>query len=100
LRPRAIAARLWRPLVGATAMACVLTTAGLSWNQVATKGGAIEQLAIGVPLGMVVYATVLAGLWLASGRPEGAEQDLLELLGRLVPRARRLWAQTAGPASG
>ncbi|HEY0420862.1 MAG TPA: oligosaccharide flippase family protein [Acetobacteraceae bacterium] len=80
--------RLWRCLLATTAMALVLVQSGLGW--VTFQGGPAVQfwhLATGTLVGIVVYAVVLITAWLASGRPEGGEAELLALLRRGLTRA-------------
>ncbi|MFO1028245.1 MAG: oligosaccharide flippase family protein [Acetobacteraceae bacterium] len=78
IAPTALLARLWRP-VGATAlMAAVLVWTGFGW----TDNTGVVQLVAGVGIGGAVYAVALTGLWFAAGAPDGAEKDLLGVVGR------------------
>jgi lipopolysaccharide exporter len=73
---------IWRPLVATAAMAALLAACGLGWTQgPAGAAGAARTLMIACPSGAVVYAATVFGIWFAQGRPEGAERDLLRLLG-------------------
>jgi O-antigen/teichoic acid export membrane protein len=72
--------RLWRPL---TASAAMYAIARGSVYAVSLQGSYLAMLfgliAV-VTLGVVVYVIVLYGLWLASGRPPGAEQMLMDAI--------------------
>ena len=68
---------VWRPALAAAAMAASVWAAGLGW--VAADDLAFDLLAAAA-LGASVYAIVLLGLWLACGRPGGAEADALRFL--------------------
>jgi hypothetical protein len=54
----------------------------------AQTGSPFLDLAIDVPLGAAIYAASLALIWLASGRPDGAESEIAYLLAKLR-RGRR-----------
>jgi len=86
VRPWQYVGAIWRPALATAAMCLVLYEAGLGW---ATARGEIRdmllQMIATAALGAVVYALVLGGAWLASGRPAGAETTLLNGLLRLVP---------------
>ncbi len=69
---------LWRPLVASCLMGATLDALNRSVDGADSFGGSLFQLSYSVPLGLVVYVTVLWALWLATGRPEGVET----LLGR------------------
>jgi hypothetical protein len=72
-----VAGALVRPVLAAGAMAAVVATPGLI-----DTGSHLADLVIGVCLGGAVYAITLVGLWLAAGRPEGAESEAMLLLSR------------------
>ncbi len=71
-----LAGQVWRPAQAAAAMAVVLWIAGLGWVP-AAPGGALGQLIAPVAVGTMVFTATLLGAWLASGRPGGAEADVL-----------------------
>lgn len=76
--------RCWRPAAAGGVMAAVLAAAGLGWAGGPGDAGALTRaLAAGVGLGAATYGAALAGLWLACGRPAGAEADALAV-GRRV----------------
>lgn len=93
--------RTWRCLLATAAMTAFLASSGLGWQATAqsTSAGA-GRLLLACGAGAAVYTIVLLGLWLASGRPAGAEMDLLELVrratyrlgGMLSRRAALLWS--------
>ena len=78
VRSRDFLALTWRALLAAAAMAAVLGATGLG----ADTASPAWSLAAAVPAGAAVYGAILIGAWLASGRPRGAEADLLELARR------------------
>lgn len=74
----------WRPLLGAALMASTLKLLldgrGLSTGTVE----ALWTLLFAVPLGALVYAASVLGLWYLSGRPVGTEHKVLGIaLGRI-----------------
>jgi O-antigen/teichoic acid export membrane protein len=74
---------VWRPLASTIPMASAcLFVAGVF----ASPGAA---LACQIALGAACYSAAICALWLASGSPDGAERDLLEMA---WDRARGLWA--------
>ncbi|PSJ38433.1 oligosaccharide flippase family protein [Allosphingosinicella deserti] len=76
-----LAANLLRPLLAAAAMAFVLMRL-----LVVETGHPFPDLLIQVAIGAGVYASSLFLLWLASGRPPGAEQEAALLFGSLRRR--------------
>jgi len=95
LRAVALLAALHRPLLATAAMALALWGVGLGWiAPPPSAAAALPPLLQGVALGAAVYGVALLALWLAAGRPAGAEADVLTLLrratGRLLPRRARL----------
>jgi len=76
----ALAERVWRPVVGAAAMA-----GAVGWP----SGSGVLALAGAVASGALVYGAVLLACWWGAGRPPGAEADLLGLVNRLALRLRR-----------
>ena len=80
--PGAVVARCWRPGVAAGVMAGVLWGAGLGWAGADAEAAGV--LAAGVGVGAVTYGVVLGGLWLACGRPAGAEADAVAVGRRVV----------------
>lgn len=85
VRAGALLRCVWRPILATAAMTAVLRLLGYGWSDDAR----ISQLIAGVALGAVVYAAVLVAVWLASGRPIGAETDLLTMARRLTRRRSR-----------
>ena len=78
-----LAARLWRPVAAVAAMTLCLYGLGLGWSTLPRDGtGAATTLALALVAGVVTYGGVLWLLWRASGRPDGAEADLLALARR------------------
>jgi len=81
VRVAAFARQVWRPAVACAAMAAALYGLGLGW----APGGAVA-LATGVVVGAGVYGLVLLSVWVAAGRPDGAEADGLGVLRRALRR--------------
>ncbi|MCO6415242.1 oligosaccharide flippase family protein [Siccirubricoccus sp. KC 17139] len=79
----------WRPSVAALLMAAALWAAGY-WDLTMPGGtmAALSWLLGAIGLGVAVFATAMALLWYGAGRPEGAEADLLRLLGRVTAGLR------------
>ncbi len=93
--------QVWRSSAAAGVMAAALVGCGLGWGQTSDEpAAAAASLLAAVPLGAAVYGVVLAGLWLAAGRPQGAERDAFDMAGRLCQQAvkivRRQWGAIHG----
>ena len=84
MRAWMILAGLMRPAAAAAIMAATLVMAGLGWTNRAGSGSDLGlNLALGVGLGAVAYSVSLIGLWIAAGRPAGAEADALSIIRRV-----------------
>lgn len=103
-RPLDLLSRIWRCLVASLAMAVFLAASGLGWvNNQPNFLVDLMQLLTASATGATVYTVVLLCLWFASGKPNGPEMDVLELIkratsgiqGRISRRAAILWP--AGP---
>lgn len=71
---------LWRPLLaGGVMWACVTWLVGW-FGSGAAKEGAFPQLLAAVGAGIFVYAAAMALLFVAAGRPDGAERQLVRQL--------------------
>lgn len=84
---------VWRPALAATAMGLALLWATHLMQGVDGAGEAALQLLLLVPLGATIYALTLMVLWAVTGRPDGAEARLLNVVGSHIPapaRAREL----------
>jgi len=89
--------RTWRSAAAAAAMAAVLAAAGLGWAAApGSEAHLVQALASAAGLGAGTYGLALLALWLLSGRPAGAEADLLALARRLAKGILRR-AFLAGP---
>jgi lipopolysaccharide exporter len=72
----------WRSLAATAVMAGSLAALGLGWRESPAGAiGAAHSLLITCVAGASLYAATLLGIWLVQGRPEGAESDMLRLLG-------------------
>lgn len=75
---------VWRCVVATLVMAAALAALGPGWQH-AASGAALAAGVLGsVAFGAVVYGLALAALWYATGRPAGAERDVLSVLRRLA----------------
>ena len=72
---------IWRPIVATGAMAAVLLAAGLGWQPLP-----LALLPVAIAIGGAAYGLCLLALWLAVGRPAGAEADGLALLAKVARR--------------
>jgi len=81
---RGLAGAVWRPAAASAAMAVAVLAVGR------VSGLSAAELLLGqVGIGVTAYGLALAGLWLAAGRPRGAETEVLRwLAGRLRPQGR------------
>ncbi len=86
LRARELLSRVWRCLLGTAVMALALMELGLGWRTDLPGGGLTLwfHLLGATALGAGIYVIVVAGAWLASGSPGGAEADFLTLARQLV----------------
>ena len=91
IAPREIAWALWRILAALGVMTLVLMWSGLGWGAIGPHEP-VGSLLAAVIVGGVSYAAALIGLWLAVGRPAGAEADVISLFERPLRRLRRLGA--------
>lgn len=74
-----------RPAIATAVMAALLWGLGLGWiAPPASAAAAWPLLLTAVPLGGASFAGTLLLLWLAMGRPPGAEADMLDLLRRIA----------------
>jgi O-antigen/teichoic acid export membrane protein len=86
----------WRSLLATAAMTIVLVVLGLGWSTPPPGESAARMFLSGVAVGAAVYGCTLVAAWLAAGRPDGPEEDLLRLVRRVgdavarrrVPRRR------------
>jgi O-antigen/teichoic acid export membrane protein len=85
----------WRCLLATGAMAAVLLHSGLGRHVPSASPTALAyELLWAVIVGAATYTFVLLMAWQASGRPSGAETDLLALGRRMVARlGGTLWAR-------
>jgi len=86
--------QVWRTVVAASIMTAMLVATGLGWTSaVGDMPNLIGRLVTAVMLGATVYSLALLGLWRLSGRPQGAEADMLAVVMRLVRRMTgTLWS--------
>lgn len=75
----ALCAQVWRPVLATAAMTGVLWATGHGW-QPPDAEPALGALLSGVGIGIPVFVGTLLVVWLAAGRPAGAEADVLRLI--------------------
>lgn len=80
---------VWRPIVGAALMGLATWGTQGVWPVPPTLLGNIAGLALSVALGGLVYSAALGLLWLASGRPRGAETEATQIALAALARLRR-----------
>lgn len=83
----------WRPFVSAAVMGAMVT--GLSAHMLDLAP--VMRLAIEVPAGAITFILVLGLLWLAAGRPPGAERAALRYLRGRLSRLTPLTEAARGP---
>jgi hypothetical protein len=77
---------LWRPLFASILMVGAVREVNAVIAQGHSVGSSLLRLAAGIGAGMIVYALALALLYLAAGRPNGAEKLLLQRVRHLRKR--------------
>jgi O-antigen/teichoic acid export membrane protein len=87
--PGAILRQIWRPPVAAALMATALIVTRLGWIAPPDQAQALVLLLAGCALGMATFTSALLALWFLSGRPSGAETDLMDLAWRFLHPALR-----------
>ncbi|HEX4171242.1 MAG TPA: oligosaccharide flippase family protein [Acetobacteraceae bacterium] len=96
MRPGNLMPRIWRGLTASAAMAACLALSGFGWRPAEgpfTRD--LTQLLVTISFGAAVYTGILLALWLLSGKPDGPEADVLELVRRTFGRLRGLRGQGA-----
>jgi lipopolysaccharide exporter len=88
---RSYGVKIWRPLLAATAMGFAVHTLVREATVGDTALAPGWQLAVLIPAGVAIYLVSLAILWLAAGKPSGAETLLLARLTEATSRFKRLW---------
>jgi lipopolysaccharide exporter len=88
LRPREVLAVVWRPLVALAAMALAVSWVHAAGGLFGIAVGPLGLLAQLVAVGGLSYAAVLMALWLAQGRPAGAEEHLIATMSRAAAHPR------------
>ncbi len=78
---RAFVMHLWRPVFASAVMTLVLLMSGFAHPGMSAPAAAqTEALVVLVILGVITYGAALLAAWLITGRPQGAETDLLALM--------------------
>lgn len=72
-----VIARVWRPTLASGLMAAAVVWVDQALADQSMSGPL--HLLLGVSAGVVAYPIILLGIWLAAGRPAGAESELLQL---------------------
>ena len=79
---RRFVAAVWRPVIGAATMCGAVILAGHGIAPASDPAGHAVALARSVTIGAATYVGVVFTLWVAAGRPLGAERRLLSLIGK------------------
>jgi hypothetical protein len=66
-----------RPIGAAIAMALVVRSVLPEWTEQMASLTALAWLVAGIVIGIMTYVCALLLLWLAAGRPDGAERVVL-----------------------
>ena len=73
--------QVWRPLCASAVMAAMLAWTGFGWRPFPREPQqVVVYLLVAAMTGAMVYGASLLAFWLASGRPAGAESDLLTVV--------------------
>ena len=97
LRLGALLARVLRSLIATAIMALVLTWLRVGWVDFSGEGWVLGGRLLGTAaIGTLVYVIALLGLWIAAGRPQGAETDLLGVAARMTRRAAATCRRVCG----
>jgi hypothetical protein len=88
LRPRDMLAVLWRPSAALAAMVLAVSWVHAAGGLFGVAVGPIGLLAQLVAVGGLSYGAVLMALWLAQGRPAGAEEYLIATMSRATAHPR------------
>lgn len=89
LRWRDMLAPVWRSVAAGAVMASGLWWLGLGWAHAPDFATALATLERAVPLGAALHIGAQLLLWLACGRPAGAERDVIDMAARVLRGARR-----------
>lgn len=97
LSARELLPHAWRPPVATLAMVLTLWSLGLGWADMPDgAAAALFVLAVGAAAGAAAYALAIGALWVAAGRPAGAERDMIALMVRSLRAAAMRWARWFG----
>ena len=86
---RSYAVTIWRPLLAAAAMG--FTVQALVRRRTRSRHSHPWRLPVFIPAGVAIYMVSLAALWLAAGKPSGAETLFLARLRDAIARFERLF---------
>ncbi len=86
---RHLLTRVWRPLTAAALMAAAVIEVQLAWPDPKATVDSIGLLVASVLTGAVVYPAVVLALWGLTGRGDGAERQILILLGKAAAKVAR-----------
>ncbi len=85
-----LGSRLWRPAVAASAMVAVMYACGMAWAPATSPDllPSLVDLCERSAVGAMAYVAVAAGLWVLSGRPDGAERHVVNSVEGVVRKLR------------
>lgn len=100
VRPADLLRAVWRSVLGVAIMGGALAWLGL--GLVPVRQAPWSHMLGTAGVGALVYVAVIGLAWVAAGRPEGPERDLLALAGGAARRVRalRLWPSAATSRAG
>lgn len=99
--PATIFAQVWRPTAATAAMAAILAVTWGVWQPAsALPLELLRSLAIAISEGAATYVAAMGLLWLAAGRPLGAEVEILQHGGKILGGAVRATRRRLVPALG
>ena len=85
---RRFMAAIWRPITASVAMCAAVWLLRASFPPADNPAAHAWSLLRSVPVGVVVYVGCLFALWLAAGRPDGAERRVGSILQGFLARRR------------
>lgn len=80
---------IWRCLLGTAGMAIAMILLGL--GMVSTESAFVVHLATASVIGALIYTAIVTATWIAAGRPDGPERDMLTLIGSIARRLTSSW---------
>ena len=76
-----------RSILSVAAMAAAVLIVNHCIGDPVSSSGLVVKIALLVASGAVIYPSVTCVLWMAAGRPEGPETEIMKMVGRILGRA-------------